>query len=126
MHAKALASLAVTLAFAAFLPLPAANAQSGAECVFTIHNDTDRNTLTGFYTSEDDGDSWSDNWLDDRLEPGQSARAEFSADTCACDQVFQAGWLSADKRSEILDDPHTIDICTASNVYLGDDEITFD
>tara|TARA_R110002020_G_scaffold28146_1_gene89937 strand:+ start:4951 stop:5322 length:372 start_codon:yes stop_codon:yes gene_type:complete len=121
-----LTRLAVALALSAFFAVPSALAQSGAECVFTIHNDTKVNTLIGFYTSEDDGETWSDNWLGGKMAPGQTARAEFTADTCACDQVFQAGWLAEDDVSEVLDDPHTIDICEASNVYLGDDEVSFD
>lgn len=121
-----LLTLSAALLFTSLISAIGAAAQSGAECVFTIHNDTDENTLTGFYTSEDDGNTWSDNWLGRQMAPGQSAKAEFTADTCACDQVFQAGWLGEDNASEIMDDPHTIDICEASNVYLGDDEVTFD
>ncbi|WP_245271046.1 hypothetical protein [Hoeflea phototrophica] len=100
-------------------------AQTGSQCVFTIHNDTSSNTAIGFYTSPDDGANWSANWLSQDLEPGQAAIAEFTADTCYCDQVFQASWLG-EGGGEVFDDPHTIDICEASNVYLGDDEISFD
>jgi hypothetical protein len=39
--------------------------------------------------------------------------------------VLQVGWLGDDD-SEVLDDPISIDICDASNVYLGDNEITYD
>jgi hypothetical protein len=117
---RAMLAAALVLATAA-----GASAQTGSECVFTIHNDTNNNTLIGFYTSPDDGANWSANWLSQDMEPGQSATAEFTADTCACDQVFQAGWLG-ESGGEVMDDPHTIDICEASNVYLGDDEISFD
>ena len=113
------------LLFATFISATGAAAQSGSECIFTIHNDTKDNTLVSFYTSTDDGANWSDNWLGGEMKPGQTAKAEFTADTCACDQVFQAGWLG-EGDDEVLDDPHTIDICTATNVYLGDDSVSFD
>ena len=120
-----LIKLSLALLFAAFISATGAFAQSGAECVFTIHNDTANNTLIGFYTSPDDGANWSSNWLGQNMDPGQTATAEFTADTCACDQVFQASWLG-EGGTEVFDDPHTIDICEASNVYLGDDSVSFD
>jgi hypothetical protein len=100
-----------------------AMAQSGAEGVFTIHNDTQANIIVGFYTN--DGAGWSDNWLSDILLAGESADAAFIADSGECAQLFQVGWLAEDD-SEILDDPISIDICQATNVYLGDNEILFD
>jgi hypothetical protein len=101
----------------------AALAQSGSEGVFTIHNETEGNVLVGFYTN--DGSGWSANWLGEDLVPGAQASAEFIADTGNCDQNFQAGWLGSDG-GEVLDEAHSIDICEASNVYLGDNEIAFD
>ena len=53
LPATALATLLTTGALAG----------TGAEGVFTIYNDTDGNVVSGFYTSEDNGDSWSANWL---------------------------------------------------------------
>jgi len=120
-----LVKLSFALLFAAFISATGAFAQSGAECVFTIHNSTANNTVIGFYTSPDDGANWSANWLGQDMDPGQEATAEFTADTCYCDQVFQASWLG-EGGTEVFDDPHTIDICNASNVYLGDDEVSFD
>lgn len=120
-----LLKLSAALIFASLVSATGALAQTGSECVFTIHNDTDENTLTGFYTSDDDGATWSSNWLSERIKPGQTAKAEFAADTCSCAQSFQAGWLDVNG-GEALDEEHTIDICEASNVYLGDNEVTFD
>lgn len=96
---------------------------TGSEGYFQIYNNTENNIVVGFYTN--DGSGWSDNWLSDILEPGDSARAEFTADTGNCDQVFQVGWLGDDD-SEVLDDPISIDICAASNVYMDDNEIYYD
>ena len=49
--------LTVALASSAF-------AQSGSKGYFTIYNNTDYNTVIGFYTN--DGDGWSDIWLSER------------------------------------------------------------
>ena len=98
---------------------------TGSEGYFTIYNNTENNVVIGFYTN--DGSGWSDNWLTtDELLPGDSAEAEFYADSGACDQTFAVGWLASDEESEVVDDPISIDICDASNVYLGDNEIYFD
>ncbi|MEL7114264.1 MAG: hypothetical protein AAGP08_01520 [Pseudomonadota bacterium] len=114
----------ITFIAAALLAAPMAFAQSGSEGVFTISNITEGNIVIGFYTN--DGSGWSDNWLSYDLEPGDSAQAEFFAETGSCAQTFQVGWLADDDVSEILDDPISIDICAASNVYLADNEIYYD
>ena len=98
-------------------------AQSGSEGYFTIYNNTNNNTVIGFYTN--DGSGWSDNWLAEDLYPGDSAEAEFTANSGVCDQEFQVGWLGEDD-NEVMDEPISIDICDASNVYLNDNEIYFD
>jgi len=98
---------------------------TGSEGYFTIYNDTSNNVVVSFYT--DDGSGWSDNWLTtDALMPGESAAAEFYGDTGACDQAFAVGWLGSDGASEVVDDPISINICDASNVYLNDNEIYYD
>lgn len=97
---------------------------SGSEGVFQIYNDIAGNVVVGFYTN--DGSGWSSNWLGGaQIMPGQNGSAEFTAVSGACDQVFMVGWLGQDG-SEVLDDPISIDICDASNVYLGDNEIYYD
>jgi hypothetical protein len=98
-------------------------AQTGATGAFTIHNNTDSNTVVGFYTN--DGSGWSDSWLDEDLAPGDSADAAFNAETGACAQTLQVGWLGEDG-GEVMDEPIRIDICEASNVYLDDNEVYFD
>ena len=112
------------IAAALLLSATAANAQStGSEGYFNIYNNTPSNVVVGFYTN--DGSGWSNNWLDDALAPGESAEAEFTADTGACDQVLQVGWLGADS-TEVMDEPISINICEASNVYLEDNAIYYD
>jgi len=110
-------------AFVAAAPAPAFAQGTGSEGFFEIHNDTDGNVVVGFYTN--DGSGWSANWLGDNLEPGESAVAEFTADSGACDQLLRVGW-AAEGGGEVLDEPISIDVCDASNIYLGDNEIAYD
>lgn len=106
-----------------FICTTARAAGTGYEGYFQIYNNTDNNTVVGFYTN--DGEGWSTNWLSRRLAPGENAQAEFHEGNQNCDQTLQVGWLGSDG-SEVLDDPIDIDICEASNVYLDDNEIYFD
>ena len=96
---------------------------TGSEGYFQIYNNTENNIVVGFYTN--DGGGWSQNWLDDAVMPDQSTQASFNADTGACDQLFRVGWLS-ENDTEVLDEPISIDICAASNVFLDDNEIYYD
>ena len=113
--------LAAGLALAASTVI--ATAQTGKSGVFTIHNDTAGNTVVGFYTN--DGSGWSKNWLSSPLGPGDEARAEFSRDGAYCKQTIRVGWRSK-SGGEVRDDPINIDFCKASNVYLKDNDVTFD
>jgi hypothetical protein len=113
------------LGAALFLMATPAFAQTGAQGVFTLHNDTTNNVVVGFYVS-DDLETFSDNWLSDPIMPGEAFDAQFFADSGSCINYFIVGWLGADLASEVTDDPIEIDICQASNVYLGDNEISFD
>lgn len=116
--------LAAAAAFSVVLSAPYAYAQgTGAQGIFTIHNATSQNTVTGFYTN--DGSGWSTNWLSEPIPPGESSEARFHANTGPCEQTFQIGWLG-ESSAEVLDDPIDIDICDASNVYLEDNNITYD
>lgn len=100
-----------------------AAAQTGAEGYFGIYNNTTNNVVVGFYTN--DGGGWSRNWLYDDIEPGEAAEAEFDASSGSCDQLIRVGWLS-DNGGEVRDEPISIDICDASNIYVDDNEIYYD
>ncbi|MBT4520651.1 MAG: hypothetical protein HOC23_11645 [Halieaceae bacterium] len=100
-----------------------AQSQTGADGYFTIYNNTSNNIVVSFYTN--DGDGWSRNWLNEEIYPGEGAEAEFNASTGSCDQYFQVGWLG-ENDSEVLDEPISIDICDASDIYLDDNEIYYE
>lgn len=104
--------------------ISAANAGTGSQGFFQIYNDTESHVVVGFYTN--DGSGWSANWLNGvQIQPGESSEAKFNADTGNCEQTFAVGWLGSDG-GEVIDDPIDINICDASNVYFGDNEITYD
>lgn len=112
------------LAVAAVFSVGSAAAQgTGKNGVFTVHNDTPGNTVVGFYTN--DGAGWSTNWLSEKLEPGDTTKMEFTKGGGACKQTLRVGWLSK-SGGEVKDKPIGIDICQTTNVYLHDNEITFD
>ena len=117
--------LTATLFAASLLVGLTGNAQAGtgSEGYFTVYNNTDKNTVVGFYTN--DGSGWSENWLAERIAPGSALEAEFVANTGNCDQSLSVGWLSSDG-GEVIDEPISIDICDASNIYLDDNEIYYD
>jgi hypothetical protein len=98
-------------------------AQTGQYGYFNVFNNTSNNVVISLYTS--DGGAWSSNWLSGALYPGEYAQAGFIADSGLCLQYITVGWLG-DGNTEVLDDPISIDICQASNVYLDDNQIYFD
>ncbi len=115
---------AIVLVAASLAQTPLVRAQgTGAQGHFVIFNDTEENIVVGFYTN--DGSGWSTNWLSEQIQPGGHATATFTGETGPCEQTLQVGWLGQGG-NEVLDDPIDIDICEASNVYLGDNDITFD
>lgn len=120
MGRRALFILGVILSVAL---VQASFAQTGSQGYFTLSNDTSDLVVVGFYTN--DGTGWSDDWLEEDLLPGETIDAEFFADTGSCEQLFRVGWL-AENGDELIDEPISIDICEASNVYIEDEGISFD
>ena len=100
-----------------------AQSGTGKNGVFTVHNDTQGNTVVGFYTN--DGSGWSTNWLSRKIGPGDDSKLEFKNSGGACKQTLRVGWAGKNG-NEVKDDPVNIDICKASNVYLHDNDISFD
>lgn len=114
----------ITAALTAGLAINAHAQGTGAQGYFQLYNDTAGNVLVGFYTN--DGSGWSANWIGGaEIMPGENGQASFDAESGSCEQDFQASWKGADG-SEVFDEPAAIDICDASNVYLGDNEVSYD
>lgn len=113
----------VFLLFTCVSYIDVASAQTGKSGEFTIHNETEANTVVGFYTN--DGTGWSTNWLSEPVGPGDNAALVFTKTSGRCQQTLRVGWRGK-SGGEVKDDPIRIDICKASNVYLHDNDITYD
>lgn len=79
--------------------------------------------MVGFYTN--DGTGWSTNWLSEPVGPGDTAELVFTKSSGRCQQTLRVGWRGK-SGGEVKDDPIRIDICKASNVYLHDNDVSFD
>jgi len=88
---------------------------------FKIHNDSSY-IINGFYTVE--GGETSANWMDFKLEHGDTANMKFNYDG-PCDVEFIVGW-EAEDGSTIMGDNTTIDICKANNIYFDGKDATYD
>ncbi len=120
-----LTAASFALAFTA-TPFAASAQGTGAEGYFQLYNATEGNVLVGFYTSPDGGENYTGNWLEVAVFPGENGQATLPGESGPCDQIFVASWLGGDGETEVFDDPISINICEASNVYLGDNEIYYD
>ena len=103
---------------------PALAQGTGAKGYFNIYNVTVGHEIVGFYTNE--GHGWTTNWLTaETLTVGEGAVAQFQPGAVTCQQTFTVGWRSTAGR-EIRGHPVAINICDATNVYLGIDKLSFD
>jgi hypothetical protein len=101
--------------------LVSATAANAAGMNFDIENSSNY-IITGFYTGENG--EWSSNWMDFKLEGGESAAMAFNYDgPCAID--FYVTW-EAEDGSNIEGDVTSIDICDANTIYFDGVEATYD
>ncbi len=115
---KALARLAFGAAAALLL---ASTSVSAAGYTFKIVNQSGY-IIDGFYTNE--GDGWSENWMDFKLDAGETGNMEFNANG-PCDISFMVTW-EADDGSSIDGDETTINICEAKKIYFDGKDATYD
>lgn len=88
---------------------------------FDIKNDSEY-IIDGFYTGE--GGEWSANWMNFKLNGGESANMEFNYDG-PCDIEFYVTWEGEDG-SSIKGDETTINICEANTIYFDGKQATYD
>jgi hypothetical protein len=108
-------------AFGAATLLICAPAAFAAGMKFDIKNSSDY-IIDGFYTGENG--EWSANWMDFKLNGGETANMEFNYDG-PCDIEFYVSWEGEDG-SSIKGDETTINICDASTIYFDGKEATYD
>lgn len=111
-------TFAALAAAAMLISVPAAYA---AGQKFDIKNDSEY-IIDGFYTGE--GGEWSANWMNFKLNGGESANMEFNYDG-PCDIEFYVTW-EAEDGSSIKGDETTINICEASTIYFDGKQATYD
>jgi len=111
-------TFAALAAAAMLISVPAAYA---AGQKFDIKNDSEY-IIDGFYTGE--GGEWSANWMNFKLNGGESANMEFNYDG-PCDVEFYVTWEGEDG-SSIKGDETTINICEANTIYFDGKQATYD
>jgi hypothetical protein len=73
------------------LSLAACAAQAMAsDYAFRLHNRAKGYTINGFYTYQNG--RWSENWLRDRIRPGQSVPMDWYSNEGACVVPFRVSW----------------------------------
>lgn len=110
---KTIASFAVTVAVLA----AAGSAEAGQHWKFGLHNNSAA-TVTVFATREDG--SWSHNWLDENVKPGEVYTMDFGTDEGDCVvrthiEFTGDAYFDAD-----------VDYCKVSNLYIGNKEVRWD
>ena len=115
---RAIKTRAALAAAAMLISVPAAYA---AGQKFDIKNDSEY-IIDGFYTGE--GGEWSANWMNFKLNGGESANMEFNYDG-PCDVEFYVTW-EAEDGSSIKGDETTINICEANTIYFDGKQATYD
>lgn len=108
-------------ALAAAAMLTSVPAAYAAGMKFDIKNDSEY-IIDGFYTGE--GGEWSANWMNFKLNGGESANMEFNYDG-PCDVEFYVTW-EAEDGSSIKGDETTINICEANTIYFDGKQATYD
>jgi hypothetical protein len=98
--------------------VPASQAVA-SDYAFKLHNRSSDWTITGFYTLQDG--NWSENWLDGRINAGESVRMDWNSNAGNCVVPFRVRW--ADYGAEDF----KIDWCKGvSNIYMKDKGFTWD
>lgn len=92
---------------------------SASDYAFRLHNRAKGYTINGFYTYQNG--RWSDNWLRDRVPPGQSVPMDWFSNEGACVVPFRVSW------DDYGADDFKLDWCkSVKNVYMNDHGFTVD
>lgn len=90
-----------------------------SDYAFRLHNRADGYTINGFYTYQNG--KWSDNWLDSRIRPGESADMDWFSNDGNCVVPFRVSWDGYGA------DDFKVDWCKGiSNVYMKDKGFSWD
>ena len=97
-------------------------AYAGENVAFKIHNQS-KYIISAFQTN--DGDGWSNNWLDgDQVGAGEAVDLKFVQDG-PCKIQLRVAWRTTDGGQQV-GDPWDIDICDAKDVYFDGKKVTYE
>jgi hypothetical protein len=89
----------------------------GADYKFHLYNNTTKYKITGFQTFEND--KWS-TWSNATLAPGEDKDIVWGANEGACTVPFPIMYES------IETEQYAVDWCKVKNIYVTDDNVTYD
>lgn len=111
----------MNIIFRLFLGLAAimlvSQAANAADYKFHLYNKTTKYTIKGFQTYEND--EWS-TWSDVALAPGEDQEMNWGANTGKCTVPFRIMY------EEIKTEQYSVDWCKVKNIYVTDDNVTYD
>ena len=108
-----LARFFLTLCFALLI----AQSAAAADYVFTLYNNTTKYTIAGFQTYENE--TWT-SWKNVALAPGEKQQMNWGANTGSCTVPFKIMY------EEINTEQYSVDWCKLKNIYVTDDNVTYD
>jgi hypothetical protein len=108
-------TLRAAIAAVAVLALP--NLAHAADYKFHLWNKTSKYKITGFQTYENE--KWS-TWSNVTLEPGEDKDMNWGANEGACTVPFKIDYET------IQTEQYSVDWCKVKNIYVTDDNVTYD
>ena len=99
------------------LGVMASQTAGAADYAFTLYNNTTKYTITGFQTYEND--TWT-TWKNVGMAPGEKQQMNWGANTGYCTVPFRIMY------EEINTEQYSVDWCKLKNIYVTDDNVTYD
>ena len=90
---------------------------SAADYKFHLYNNTTKYTIKGFQTYEND--TWS-TWSNVVLAPGEDQNMNWGANEGKCTVPFRIVY------EDIQTEQYSVDWCKVKNIYVTDDNVTYD
>ncbi len=105
----------VALSLSLFILMP--GLAKAEDYKFKLYNNTTKYTIKGFQTYENE--KWS-TWSDVALAPGENQTMNWGANEGKCTVPFRVMY------EEIQTEQYSVDWCKLKNIYVTDDNVTYD